>query len=238
MPTTRALVVDDAEEVAQLVADVLATAGYETRVTGSGADALSFAREWDPHVIILDLSLPDVDGIEVCRRLRTFSDAYILILSARSDEIDRIIGLSVGADDYLTKPFSSRELVARVNALMRRRRIEPPPDELADDRKRRFATLVVDCDVREVCCGDRVVDLTKIEFDILDALTEQPRRVMTRAQLRERVWGAGWFGEDHAVDVHVSNLRKKLADAGAPTVVTTVRGVGYRLSPELLSGSS
>lgn len=235
MANARVLVVDDAEEIAELVAEILELSGHETRMSQSGGDALSVAREWNPDVVILDLSLPDIDGFEVCRQLRTFSMAYILMLTARNDEMDRIVGLTIGADDYVTKPFSPRELAARVNAFMRRRRLDFPGEDLPNGA-RHFGPLLVDPHAREVCLFDRTVELTKIEFDILDALTEKPKRVLTRAELRDRVWGPEWFGDDHAVDVHISNLRKKLATAGGPAVVTTVRGVGYRLSPHLLAG--
>lgn len=230
----RVLVVEDAEEIAELVVALLETGGHEARVVTSGAAAVTETRAWGPDVIILDLALPDIDGVEVCRQIRTFSHAYILMLTARSEEIDRVVGLTVGADDYVIKPFSPRELAARVSALLRRQRVEPPAEVVPNDGTRRFGILLVDPQSRDVCVGDRSVELTKIEFDILDALTETPNRVLTRASLRDRVWGSGWFGEDHAVDVHVSNLRKKFAAAGAPAVITTVRGVGYRLCPQLV----
>lgn len=234
MSANRVLVVDDSEEIAELVAAVLAVNGYETRMAFTGSEALAVTREWGPDVIILDLTLPDVDGIEVCRQVRTFSSAYVLMLTARSDEIDRVVGLTVGADDYVTKPFSSRELTARVSALMRRPRIDAP-QELIDEGKRTLGRLILDTQLREVCYADRVIELTKIEFDILDALTQHSKRVLTRGELRERGWGAASLGDDHAVDVHVSNLRKKLSSAGAPSVIMTVRGIGYRLAPELLT---
>jgi DNA-binding response OmpR family regulator len=164
------------------------------------------------------------------------------MLTARSDEIDRVVGLTMGADDYVTKPFSPRELGLRIDALLRRRRPAAAPAQAAAppepqaDAARRFGVLALDPDAREVRIAGELVETTRMEFDLLDALSEAPRRVITRAQLRERVWGGGWFGDDHAVDVHVSNLRKKLAAAGAPAVIATVRGVGYRLAPDLLAG--
>ena len=231
----RVLVVDDVEEIADVVVAVMKASGHETRVAATAAEAEAAAREWEPDVVVLDLALPDLDGVEVCRRLRTFSDAFVLMLTARADEIDRVMGLTVGADDYVTKPFSPRELAARVEALMRRHRPAAPEAE-AVPSGRAFGPLAVDPEAREIHVSGTLVETTKIEFDILDALTAQPRLVFTREQLRARVWGEGWFGDDHAIDVHVSNLRRKLAAAGAPRVVTTVRGVGYRLAPEL--GSS
>jgi DNA-binding response OmpR family regulator len=155
------------------------------------------------------------------------------MLTARADEVDRIVGLSVGADDYVTKPFSPREVQARVQALMRRPRrgpaVVPAPVEEGEPG-RRIGPLLLDSDARHVEVGGDPVVLTKIEFDLLDALSENPKRVLTRSQLRDRVWGGDWLADDHAVDVHMSNLRKKLRSAGADEVVATVRGVGYRLS--------
>ncbi len=232
MPTGRVLVVDDAEEVSDLLVAVLGAAGFEVRVDVDGEAALVTAASWQPDVLVLDLGLPGLDGVEVCRRLRTFSSAYVLMLTGRSDELDRVVGLTVGADDYVTKPFSPREVQARVEALLRRPRTPVTAD--AAPSGRRFGPLQVDVEAREVRVDGVEVELTRTEFALVDALTEQPRRVLTREQLRDRVWGGGWFGDDHAVDVHVSNLRKKLTAAGAGTVVATVRGVGYRLAPGLL----
>jgi DNA-binding response OmpR family regulator len=236
MTKGRVLIVDDAQEISDVVVAVLTQGGYETRVAANGAGGLAEARSWKPDVVVLDLSLPDVDGVEVCRELRTFTEAYVLMLTARTDEIDRVVGLTMGADDYVTKPFSPRELGLRVDALLRRRRPGPEAAEAPPapaDATRSFGVLRLDPEAREVRVGADLVETTRMEFDLLDALTEAPKRVITRAQLRERVWGGGWFGDDHAVDVHVSNLRKKLTAAGAPPVIATVRGVGYRLSPDL-----
>ena len=235
MAKARVLVVYDAPEIADVVVAVLAQGGFETRVAPDGASALAEAREWQPDVVILDLSLPDMDGVEVCRQLRTFTEAYVLMLTARADEIDRVVGLTMGADDYVTKPFSPRELGLRVEGLLRRRRPAPAPVAApvldVEDETRRFTLLSLDPEAREVRVEGKLVETTRMEFDLLDALTEAPKRVLTRAALRERVWGGGWFGDDHAVDVHVSNLRRKLTAAGAPTVISTVRGVGYRMAP-------
>jgi DNA-binding response OmpR family regulator len=231
------LVVDDAAEVTDLLTAVLATAGHEVRIAETGDGALAQTRAWQPQVVVLDLGLPGMDGIEVCRQLRTFSDAYVLMLTGRTDEVDRIVGLTVGADDYVTKPFSPREISARVEALLRRARpaavAAPEAAAAPASTGRRFGALLIDPEAREVTIDDQHVELTRTEFQILDALTENARRVLTREQLRERVWGGGWFGDDHAVDVHVSNLRRKLAAAGAAQAVATVRGVGYRLAPAL-----
>ena len=167
--------------------------------------------------------LPGIDGIEVCTRLRTFSDAYVLMLTARSEEIDRIVGLTIGADDYLTKPFSPRELVARLKALLRRPRAASPavargPAGLEVDEGRRL--VVVD--------GDRI-DLTALEFNLLAALVREPGIVVSRTSLLEQAWGPGYVADDHLVDVHVANVRRKLGDDPAkPRFIETVRGVGYR----------
>jgi len=170
--------------------------------------------------------LPGVDGIEACRRIRAFSDAYIVMLTAKAEEVDKIVGLSVGADDYVTKPFSPRELVARIRAMLRR------PRQAADvgEPVRRFGDLTVDPAAREVLLDGRPVELTRLEFDLLDALSGSPRLVLTRSQLLERVWGPSWFGDDHVVDVHIANLRQKLGDdPRSPRYIRTVRGVGYRM---------
>jgi DNA-binding response OmpR family regulator len=221
----RALVVDDAPEFRELVATVLRGEGFVVEVAADGREAVATAREFAPDVVVLDLGLPGVDGVEVCRQLRTFTDAYVVMLTGRQEEVDKLIGLSVGADDYVTKPFSSRELVARIRAMLRR-----PRTAVAARPLRRLGELEIDVAAREVKVGGRVVELTRIEFDLLDVLSDQPRVAFTRAQLLERVWGPNWFGDDHVVDVHVSKLRQKLGDdARAPRLLRTVRGVGYRL---------
>jgi DNA-binding response OmpR family regulator len=220
-----ALVVDDEAPLAALVRSYLEREGLEVETTGDGETAVDLARARSPDVIVLDLMLPGIDGIEACRRIRAFSDAYILMLTARAEETDKIVGLSTGADDYLTKPFSPAELVARVRALLRR-----PRQGAARDAARRFGDLVVDPLGREVRVGGTVVELTRLEFDLLDALSESPRVAYTRRQLLERVWGPNWFGDEHVVDVHIANLRRKLGDDGRnQRHVRTVRGVGYRM---------
>jgi DNA-binding response OmpR family regulator len=173
--------------------------------------------------------LPGIDGIEACRRIRTFSDAYIVMLTARVEEIDRIVGLSTGADDYVTKPFSAAELVARVRAMLRR----PRTGGSEGARVRRFGPLTLDLAAREVRLDGQLVELTRLEFELLGALSERPRLVLSRRQLLERVWGPSWFGDEHVVDVHVANLRQKLADdPRAPRFIRTVRGVGYAMVAE------
>ncbi len=220
-----ALVVDDEAPLAALVRSYLEREGFEVETAGEGETAVELARERAPDVIVLDLMLPGIDGIEACRRIRSFSDAYILMLTARAEEVDKIVGLSTGADDYLTKPFSPGELVARVRALLRR-----PRRGAARAAPRRFGDLVIDPLGREVRTGEEIVELTRLEFDLLEALSESPHVAFTRGQLLERVWGPTWFGDEHVVDVHVANLRKKLGDDGSnPRYVHTVRGVGYRM---------
>ncbi len=198
-----------------------------------GEAALAAARHSPPDVVVLDLMLPGIDGIEVCRQLRTFTDAYVIMLTARAEEVDKLIGLSVGADDYLTKPFSPRELVARVKVMLRRPRTGPPPGGTsADTEIRRFGALAVDPQAREVRLDGVPVELTRTEFDLLDALSERPRLAFTRAQLIERVWGGGWVGDEHLVDIHLGHVRRKLGDdPTSPRYILTVRGVGYRMGP-------
>lgn len=224
-PRPLALVVDDEAPLAALVRSYLERDGFEVETAGEGETGIRVAKERRPDVIVLDLMLPGIEGIEVCRRIRTFSDAYILMLTAKAEEVDKIIGLSTGADDYLTKPFSPGEIVARVRALMRRPREGSTPSLAA----RRFGDLEVDPLARDVRRGGESVELTRLEFALLDALSEQPRVAFSRQQLIERVWGP-WFGDEHVVDVHVANLRRKLGDeARAGRYIRTVRGVGYRM---------
>jgi DNA-binding response OmpR family regulator len=227
MLTVRALVVDDEPSLVTVVAGYLAREGYAVDTAADGEAALATARRQPPDVVVLDLMLPGIDGIEVCRQLRTFSDAYVIMLTARAEEVDKLIGLSVGADDYLTKPFSPRELVARVKVMLRRPRAGSPAGPV---RVRRFGALAIDPQSREVHLDGVPVELTRTEFDLLDALSERPRLAFTRAQLIERVWGAGWVGDEHLVDVHVGHVRRKLRDdPNRPRYLLTVRGIGYRM---------
>ena len=222
----RALVVDDEAPLVTVVTGYLEREGFEVLSAGDGERAVELARSEAPDVIVLDLMLPGIDGIEACRRIRAFSDAYIVMLTARAEEVDKIVGLSTGADDYVTKPFSPRELVARIRAMLRR----PRAEHGGGRDVRRIGGLVIDPEAREVLRDGEPVALTRTEFDLLDALSERPRVVFTREQLLERVWGGEWFGDEHVVDVHVANLRHKLGDSGdRPRYVETVRGVGYRM---------
>ena len=225
----RALVVEDEVAMAELIASYLEREGFEVTISHDGADAVQRARAVDPEVVVLDLGLPGLDGIEVCRRLRTFSDAYVVMLTARSEEIDTIVGLAVGADDYMTKPFSPRELVARLRAMLRRPRpIGAPGPDAAGIRV--FGALSIDPVGRDVWLGEEPVTLTRTEFDVLSALSERPRMAFSRRQLITAVWGEAWGGDEHLVDVHIGHLRRKLGDdATEPRFIRTVRGVGYRM---------
>ncbi len=225
----RALVVDDEAPLADVVASYLAREQFDVTVCHTGAEALAVAREVDPDVVVLDLGLPGIDGLEVCRQLRTFSDAYVVMLTARDTEVDTIVGLSVGADDYMTKPFSPRELVARIRAMLRRPRTVPAVT--ADVvPARAFGPLSIDIASRQVFLDCEPIPLTRTEFDILAALSSRPGVVWSRRQLIDTVWGEPWVGNDHLVDVHVGHLRRKLSDDPAdPRFVVTVRGVGYRM---------
>lgn len=231
---TRILVVDDEEALVDLVRSYLAREQYEVLTAADGHAALELARTAQPDLVVLDIMLPGLDGLEVCRQLRQFSDAYVLMLTARAEELDKILGLTVGADDYLTKPFSPRELVARIKALLRRpHQVAGFPQPHADvpeaaTAPQRWDGLAIDEAQHEVTLNGHPVELTAREFALLLTLAEHPGRVFTRAQLLERVWGDAYY-DDHVVDVHLGNLRKKLeADPAHPEYLETVRGVGYR----------
>ncbi|MHB8187327.1 MAG: response regulator [Dermatophilaceae bacterium] len=226
----RALVVDDEPSLTRVVAGYLEHEGFVVTTAADGEQALAAARLNPPDVVVLDLMLPGIDGIEVCRQLRTFTDAYVIMLTARSEEVDTLIGLSVGADDYMTKPFSPRELTARIRSLLRRPRMSTQTGR--DPQVRTIGDLSLDTQSREVHVRQAPVQLTRTEFDLLDALTERPKLAYTRRQLIERVWGPDWVGDEHLVDIHIAHIRRKLADdAATPRFVMTIRGVGYRMGP-------
>ncbi len=226
MRQQRVLVVDDEKKIRDLLAAYLRSDGFEVTEASEGSEALAKIRRAEPDLVILDLIMPGMDGIEVLRELRKTSDAYVMMLTARAEETDKLIGLSVGADDYMTKPFSPRELVARAKAILRRGRDRT----IADDEVLEFDQLTIDQARREVIRGETLCDLTALEFDLLGALASAPGRVFTRRQLVERVWGWDFFGDERVVDVHIRNLRKALGDdASDPEVIGTVRGVGYKL---------
>jgi len=229
-PGRSALVVDDEPSLVRVVTGYLERDGFTVRSAADGETALDLARQAEPDVVVLDLGLPGIDGVETCRRLRTFSDCYVVMLTARADEVDMHVGLAVGADDYLTKPFSPRELTARIRTLLRRPRTGPAPGGPAAGRA--FGDLVIDPDAREVTVAGRLVPLTRTEFDLLAVLSARPRTVFPRRMLVDRVWGADWIGDEHLVDVHLGHVRRKLGDDPAsPRYVVTVRGVGYRMGP-------
>lgn len=214
------LVVDDEPPIVSLVRGYLEREGWSVSTAGDGPEALEIVRREQPDVVVLDLMLPGLDGIEVCRQLRTFSSAFVVMLTSKSEEIDKLVGLAVGADDYMTKPFSPRELVARIKAILRRARASAPPAPGLD----------LDVARRIVRVDGQPVDLTRTEFEILATLTREPGAVVERAALLASVWGPG-YSDDHLVDVHVANLRRKLGDIPEhPRFVETVRGVGYRLA--------
>jgi DNA-binding response OmpR family regulator len=236
----RVLVVDDERPLAQVVAGYLRRDGFAVEVAHDGPTAVALARAHPPDLVVLDVMLPGIDGVEVCRQLRTFSDSYIIMLTARDDEIDKIVALSVGADDYLVKPFSPRELVARARAMMRRPRTGTGPattGTTAEDGAPSaappllsFADVVIDREARQVTVAGAPVLLTRTEFDLLATLAVRPRAALTRRQLLDAAWGEGWYGDEHVVDVHVAHLRDKLGDPAAePRYIRTLRGVGYGL---------
>ena len=227
----RVLIVDDERALADLVGSYLTRDGFEVSMAHDGQQAIDLARQVDPDVMVLDLGLPGVDGIEVCRAVRAFSDCYIVMLTARTEEIDKLIGLSVGADDYLTKPFSPRELLARIQAVLRRPRASTSRGQPVQEAPPRvFGALSIDVAAREAHLDGVAVAMTRTEFDVLEALSARPRLVFSRRQLIEEVWDQSWVGDEHLVDVHVGHLRKKLGDdPNSPRYVRTVRGVGYRM---------
>lgn len=224
MNATRVLVVDDEPALAEIVRSYLAAESMDVAVAGDGLTALSQIRESRPDVVVLDVMLPGVDGFEVLRQLRTFSDAYVIMLTARAEEIDRIVGLSVGADDYMVKPFSPRELVARVKVLLRRPRADHPDAGVLE-----VGDLVIDRPTHTVTLRGEALMLTAIEFSLLSTMAQERSIVFTRQRLLDLVWGMDYFGDEHVVDVHLSNLRRKLGDDPArPMFIETIRGLGYR----------
>lgn len=222
MVKAKVLVVDDEQSILDLVAAYLEKDGYEFRTATDGHSALVSARAFKPDIIVLDIMLPGMDGIEVLTELRKESDAYVIMLTAKAEETDKVIGLSVGADDYLTKPFSPRELMARIKAALRRLRGGPARSESSILE---FQHLKIDLGGRHVWMDGRPVDLTAIEFDLLRTLAENQGIVLSREQILEKVWGFDYYGELRVVDVHLGHIRQKLA---SEDLIATVRGVGYR----------
>ncbi len=221
----RVLVVDDEPHIRTVLRGYLQADGFEVAEAADGAAALAAMRDQPPDLVLLDVMMPGIDGLEVLRQLRTFSDAYVILVTARAEEVDKLVGLGVGADDYVTKPFSPREVTARVKAVLRRDRGTPT----AADTTLRFAGLTIDTGGREVIANGASVVLSSLEFDLLAALAAAPGRVFSRAQLLERVWGYDFYGDERVVDVHIRSLRARLGDpAGDPHLIATVRGAGYK----------
>ncbi|MEI2730888.1 MAG: response regulator transcription factor [Dermatophilaceae bacterium] len=229
----RVLVVDDEPSIRAVLAAYLRAEGFHVTEAATGAEALRVCglREQAPDLVLLDIGLPDIDGLEVLRRLRTTSDVYVVLVTARTEEVDKLVGLGVGADDYVTKPFSPREVVARVKAVLRRLRPDEAdqPPAPAGGSVLHFAGLDVDPDRREIVGAAGAITLSALEFDLLLALARSPGRVFSRSQLLEQVWGYDFFGDERVVDVHIRSMRRALADdAAAPRIIGTVRGVGYK----------
>ncbi len=229
MAGERILVVEDEANIANLARAYLEREGFAVRTAADGRAALQQARATQPDLIVLDLMLPGMDGLEVCRRLRQESDVYIIMLTAKTEESDRVVGLELGADDYLTKPFSPRELVARVKAVLRRSRDGEGIMPRSESGAIVAGPLTIDLARRRVTKGDASIDLTTLEFDLLRVLAGEPGIVFSRAQLLQRVWGYDFAGDERVVDVHIGLLRKKIEDdSSEPTLLRTVRGVGYK----------
>lgn len=234
----RALVVEDDEDIRSLIEFTLQTQGFVVTAVDTGLAAVEAVRTLDPDLVTLDLGLPGIDGIETCRRIRELSDAYIVMITARDEEIDRLIGLETGADDFLPKPLSVRELKARVNALFRRPRRTTPspvqgagtPPTTSTNELLEHGLLRVDVDGRRAFNADVELALTRTEFDLLAELMRTPARVWTREALLRSVWSTDWSSDTHLVEVHIGNLRRKLGEGGdSPPFIRTVRGVGYRM---------
>jgi two-component system response regulator RegX3 len=227
------LIVEDEDSIAQPLAAALEREGYATRITGSAPEAVALAADLRPDLVLLDVMLSDGSGLDVCRELRMHSKVPIIMLTARGDETDRVVGLELGADDYVVKPFSARELVARIRAVLRRVPDEASaaPDAPATGNEVRVGGLTVDTAQRLVLLDGSEVALTRREFDLLALLASHAGTVLTRERLIDEVWDANWFGSTKTLDVHISTLRKKLGDDAADSrYLHTVRGVGFRFA--------
>ena len=218
------LVVDDEPNIADLVELYLRRDGYRVVKAARGEDVAAAVGDHRPRLVVLDVGLPDIDGLEVCRRLRRTSSIPVIFLTARDTEIDRVLGLELGADDYVTKPFSPPELVARVKAVLRRAGGAATPPEVLQ-----LGDLTIDVGRREVRVGDEAVAFTGKEFELLKFLADRPGLALSRQQILDGVWGYDWFGDARTVDVHIAQVRKKVA---GHVRIDTVRGVGYRLDPK------
>ncbi|HEX8218117.1 MAG TPA: response regulator transcription factor [Chloroflexia bacterium] len=224
----RVLVVDDEEIIVEMLTMGLNYEGFEVSVARTGFEALEQARSAKPDIVVLDVMLPGIDGVEVCRRLRAAGDVGILMLTARGEVEDRVMGLDSGADDYLVKPFTFRELLARVGAILRRKGVNL-------QQALRVGDLVLDRQTRRVTRGGRPVELTPREFDMLELFLSHPRQVFSREVILNRVWGYDYFGDTNVIDVHIRHLREKLDDENRD-LIRSVRGVGYSLEPPDVAG--
>lgn len=220
--TIKILIVDDEPAILQLVSAYLVPEGYDVITAIDGVAGLRMILSEKPDIVVLDVMLPGMDGIEILSRIRRESNVYVILLTAKTEETDKIVGLSVGADDYVTKPFSPKELVARIKSAIRRLNSKPTIEE-----KLTFGNLQIDISSHIVTFQEKIIDLTAIEFSLLVVLAENPGRVYTREQLLEKVWGATYFGEIRVVDVHLGHVRQKIGGQ----YITTVRGVGFRFEP-------
>lgn len=226
MPAKKILIIDDEPGILNLVSAYLRPEGYEVYTASDGPSGLKAARTLKPDLIVLDIMLPGIDGLDLLTVLRQESDVFVILLTAKTEESDKILGLSSGADDYVTKPFSPRELVARIKAALRRAGDE---DSAAPPAALVFPRLRIDPASRQVWVDERPVEFTAIEFDLLLALAQRPRMVLSREQLLEKVWGYDYYGDTRVIDVHIGHIRQKL---GIENLITTVRGVGYRFEGE------
>ncbi len=227
MPTSKILVVEDEPAIANLVVSYLRKAGYAVEGASDGPSGLKAARAFRPEVMVLDIMLPGMDGLEVLTQLRRESNVYVILLTAKTEEVDRVLGLSVGADDYVTKPFSPRELTARVTAALRRLHGSAGP---AGGAELAFQHIRIDAAGRQAWADDQLLDLTAMEFDLLRTLAEHSGQVLSREELLEKVWETNFFGDLRVVDVHIGHLRQKLGKAAY--LVATIRGVGFRFDDE------
>jgi two-component system alkaline phosphatase synthesis response regulator PhoP len=223
----KVLVIDDEENIINLVVSYLQKEGYETHTAKDGPSGLKAARALKPDIIVLDIMLPGMDGIELLSKLRRESNAYVIMLTAKTEEMDKIVSLSVGADDYVTKPFSPRELTARIKAALRRLRMG---DQSIEKEVLNFKHIRIDTGSRRAWVDEKEIELTAVEFDLLAALAGHSGIVLSREQLLEKVWGHAYFGEIRVVDVHIGHIRQKL---GGDEFITTVRGIGYRFEDQM-----
>jgi two-component system alkaline phosphatase synthesis response regulator PhoP len=224
------LVIDDEDSILNLVEAYLKREGNAVHLARNGLDGLAAFRRYHPDLVILDIMLPEIDGLEVLRQIRRESDVYVMLLTAKSEEFDRVMGLTVGADDYLTKPFSPRELAARVKAILRRGR-----GGTNEQQTLAFKHLRIDTQRYEVQRDGEPIELTALEFKLLSTLASYAQMVLTRQQLLERVWGYDFYGEERVVDVHIGHVRQKIeVDPSDPQFILTVRGVGYKFADEPL----